>query len=48
MTPHYDDCGDVHEHPQSKYDQALAHYDLHLHDDQVASTSTRATTIRPT
>ena len=36
MTPHYDDCGDVHEHPQSKYDQALAHYDLHLHDDQVA------------
>ena len=36
MTPHYDDYGDVHEHPQSKYDQALAHYDLHLHDDQVA------------
>ena len=34
-TPHHD-CGCDHSHPQSKYEQALSHYDLHLHDEQVA------------
>ena len=34
-TPHHD-CDCDHSHPQSKYEQALSHYDLHLHDEQVA------------
>ena len=34
-TPHHD-CGCDHSHPQSKYEQALSHYDLNLHDEQVA------------
>ncbi len=36
-TPHHD-CGHDIDHPQSKYEQALAHYDLHLHDEKVAGT----------
>lgn len=36
MTTLHHDCGCNHDHPQSKYEQALSHYDLHLHDEHVA------------
>ncbi len=36
MTEHHHDCGCGHDHPASKYDQALARYDLHQHAEQVA------------
>ena len=36
MTTLHHDCGCNYDHPQSKYEQALSHYDLHLHDEHVA------------